>query len=74
MRLSTRLTIAIVALAGVTATAVGLFTYRNISAIVMPRALDRVEAQARMIATTLAASVQGARADIIGFRSAVAMD
>jgi HAMP domain-containing protein len=74
MRLSTRLTVAMVALVGVTATTVGLFTYRNISAIVLPRALDRVDTQARVIATTLEASVRGARADVIGFRSAVAVD
>jgi PAS domain S-box-containing protein len=46
MRLSTRLTLAMVALVLVTATAIGLLTYRNIAALALPRALDLAAATA----------------------------
>jgi PAS domain S-box-containing protein len=69
MRLSTRLTIAMVALVLVTAAAIGLLTYRNVVAIALPRGLDRIDTHARVIATVLEASVLGARADVIGFRA-----
>jgi len=42
MRLSTRLTIAMVALGCLATTAVGVLTYRNIAAFALPRALDRI--------------------------------
>src|SRR5258708_25891699 len=72
MRLSTRLTVAMVALVLLATTAVGVLTYRNISAFVLPRALDRLEAHADLLGSELAASVRGARADVDGFRSSVA--
>ncbi len=73
MRLSTRLTIAMVALVTLTATAVGLATYRNIAAVAVPRALDRVDTRAHLLASELAASVS-ARADLLGFRSEAVID
>src|SRR5260221_7932585 len=72
MRLSTRLTVAMVALVLLATTAVGVLTYRNIAAFALPRALDRIDTHAQLLATELAASVRGARADVLGFRSAVA--
>src|SRR4051794_35161586 len=72
MRLSTRLTVAMVALVLLATTAVGVLTYRNIAAFALPRALDRIDTHAQLLASELAASVRGARADVIGFRSAVA--
>ena len=72
--LSTRLTAAMVTLVLLTATTVGLLTYRNVEALVLPRALDRIDTHARLLAAELEASVRGARADVIGFRSAVAVD
>ena len=73
MRLSTRLTIAMVALVLLATTAVGVLTYRNIALFAQPRALDRIDTHAQLLATELAASVRGARADVLGFRSAVAV-
>ena len=73
MRLSTCLTIAMVALVLVTATAIGLLTYRNVVAIALPRGLDRIDTNTRVIATELNATVRAARADVIGFRSSIAV-
>jgi PAS domain S-box-containing protein len=72
MRLSTRLTIAMVALVLLATTAVGVLTYRNIALFALPRALDRIDTHAELLASELAASVRGARADVLGFRSSVA--
>ena len=69
MRLSTRLTVAMVALVLLATSAVGVLSYRNIATFALPRALDRVNAHAQLLAGELAASVRGARADVIGFRS-----
>jgi PAS domain S-box-containing protein len=74
MRLSTRLTIAMVALVLLTATAVGLLAYRNVVAIALPRGLDRIDTHARTLATVLEAPARGARADVIGFRASVAVN
>ncbi len=73
MRLSTRLTVAMVALVLLATSAVGALTYRNIAMFVLPRALDRISTHAQLLATELAASVRGARADVIGFRSSDAV-
>jgi PAS domain S-box-containing protein len=73
MRLSTRLTVAMVALVLLATTAVGVLSYRNISAFVLPQAFDRLAAHADLLGTELAASVRGARADVVGFRSSVAV-
>lgn len=74
MNLSTRLMVAMVALVVLTAVTIGFLTYRKIETIALPRALERVEFHARLTAAELEASVRGARADVIGFRSAVAVD
>jgi PAS domain S-box-containing protein len=74
MRLSIRLTIAMLALVLLTVTAVSVLTYRNVLALAQPRALDHLDLHARLIATTLGASLNSARADVLGFRAAVAID
>ena len=74
MRLSTRLTMAMVALVMLATAAVGVLTYRNIAAFALPRALERLDTRADLLASELAASVRGARADVVGFRSAVAVN
>ena len=61
MRLSTRLTVAMVALVLLATTAVGALSYRNIAAFALPRALDRLDMQADLLGSELAASVRGAR-------------
>ena len=73
MRLSTRLTVAMVALVLLATTAVGALSYRNIAAFALPRALDRLDMQADLLGSELAASVSGARNDVIGFRSSNAV-
>jgi hypothetical protein len=64
MNLSTRLMAAMVALVLVTATAVGMLTYRNIEAIALPSALERMEMHTRILATELEAPIIAARADV----------
>ena len=74
MKLSTRLTLAMVALVVLTAAAVGALTYRNIEAAVVPRALDRLGLEARLLAGGLTSEVSAARSDVLGFRAAVALN
>ncbi len=74
MNLSTRLTIAIVTLVVVTAGTVGLLTYRNISAVAVPRTLARADAHARALASDLERIVVNARADVDGFRRGTSLD
>jgi hypothetical protein len=74
MRLSTRLTVAMVALVLLTAAAVGYLTERNIEAIALPRGLERIDSRARVLAAELEAGFRGARADVVGFGSAVAAE
>jgi PAS domain S-box-containing protein len=73
MSLSTRLTLAMVMLVLVTAAAVALLSYRNLEQTIMPRALERIEAHADLLAANLASYVASARADIPGFSSASAL-
>jgi PAS domain S-box-containing protein len=74
MKLATRLTVAMVALVLLTATAVGLLTYRGVVALALPRALDRIDTQARVKSVELETSFVGARADVSGFRADVAVN
>src|SRR5580704_4317582 len=74
MKLSTRLTLAMVVLVLLTATAVGYFTYRNVEAFALPRGLDRIDTRTRVLAAELEAGVHAARADVIGFGAAVAVE
>ena len=62
-----------VALVVLATAAVGALTYRNIAALALPRALERLDDHAYLLGSELAASVRGARADVVGFRSAVAL-
>jgi PAS domain S-box-containing protein len=73
MKLSTRMALAMVVLVALTALAVGVLTYRNVRAIALPRAAERMEVHVRLLAATLEAAVRGARQDITGFQSAAAI-
>ncbi len=73
MKLSTRMTIAMVALVLLTAVAVGGLSYRNLAAVMLPRAQARSQLDLRLLTTELASYVAGARQDIVGFRNAVAL-
>lgn len=72
--LATRLTIAMILLVAVTVAAVGWLGYRNTTQAVIPRVLERVEAQSRLLAANLEAYVAGARGDLTGYRSAAAIN
>ena len=74
MSLFARLVIAMVALVLLTATSIAVLTYHNLEQAVFPRALERVETHARLLAAELESYVRGARADVLGFRSAVALE
>nr|WP_245502377.1 PAS domain S-box protein [Bradyrhizobium betae] len=74
MTLATRLAIAMILLVAVTVAAVGWLTYRNTTQAVIPRVLERVDAQSRLLANHLESYVAGARGDLLGYRSAAAIN
>ncbi|MBR0845860.1 PAS domain S-box protein [Bradyrhizobium liaoningense] len=74
MTLATRLAIAMILLVAVTVAAVGWLGYRNLTQAVIPRVLERVEAQSSLLATHLESYVAGARGDLLGYRSAAAIN
>jgi PAS domain S-box-containing protein len=74
MKLSTRLTIAMVALVLITALAMGSLIYHNVAAVAMPRVLERIDVHAQFLALGLESSHRGARNFVEGFRSAAAME
>src|SRR5262245_45825588 len=64
MRLSTRLTVAMVVLVVLTAAAVELMINRSIEERALPHELDVIRTHARLLATELDGSVRGARTDV----------
>ncbi len=74
MRLSIRLAIAMIALVLLTVSAVSMLSYRNLEVASWPRALERIEGHARLLASELEGYARGARDDVLGFRSAVALE
>ncbi|WP_027546792.1 PAS domain S-box protein [Bradyrhizobium sp. WSM2254] len=74
MTLATRLAIAMILLVAATVTAVGWLGYRNTTQAVIPRVLERVEAQSRLLATNLESYVAGVRGDLLGYRSAAGIN
>jgi PAS domain S-box-containing protein len=72
MTLSTKLAVAMIALVAITVSVVGWLNYRSVEQAVIPRVLDRIESQARLVAADLEAHVAGARGDIAGLRFGVA--
>ncbi|PIT05759.1 histidine kinase [Bradyrhizobium nitroreducens] len=71
--LATRLAVAMILLVAVTVAAVGWLGYRNTTQAVIPRVLERVEAQSRLLAINLESYVSGVRGDLIGYRAAAAI-
>jgi PAS domain S-box-containing protein len=67
--LSARLAIAMIVLVVATVTAVGWLSYRNLEQALLPRILDRIEANGRLVASDLQAHVRGARAEVATFSS-----
>ena len=74
LSLSTRLTIAIVALVVVTAGTGGILSYRSIAAIAIPRTLVRLDAHARAITVDLDNIVSNARAELKAFRNVIGLE
>ncbi|QAU36655.1 PAS domain S-box protein [Bradyrhizobium guangdongense] len=72
--LATRLAIAMTLLVAVTVAAVGWLGYRNTTQAVIPRVLERVGAQSRLLAANLESYVAGVRGDLIGYRAAAAIN
>ena len=73
MGLSARLTAGMVALIVLTVAATGALTYHNVSIVEVPRALDRLDIHARLLASDLEASVGGLRGDVLAIPRAAAV-
>src|ERR1044071_3506465 len=73
MTLTTRLAIAMIALVAIAVSAVGWLSYHNLEQALLLRARDRIETHSRQIATDLEYYAASATGDVIGFRSAVAL-
>ena len=74
MTLTTRLAIAMILLVAIAVSAVGWLSYRSLEQLILPRVLDRIETHSKLVASDLQSHVRGARGDIAGFRSAVALN
>ncbi len=74
MSLFIRLVLAMVALVLLTAASVGLLAYRNLEQAILPRTLERIETHTRLLASELESHTRSARADVLGFASAVALE
>jgi signal transduction histidine kinase len=68
MRLSTRLTLAVVALVVATTAAVGMFTYFGIKAAILPEAFARISQHTYERARDLSESIGVSRLDALSFR------
>ena len=73
MTLTTKLAVAMIALVAITVSAIGFLNYRSLEQALLPRVLDRIESQSRLVAANLEAYVAGARGDVAGLRSGVAL-
>jgi len=72
--LATRLAVAMTMLVAIAVFAVGWLSYRNLERALLPRALDRIETHATLLAADLQSHVRGARGDVASFRSAAALN
>ncbi len=73
MTLTTRLAIAMIALVAAAVSAVGWLSYRSLEQALLPRVLDRIETQSRLVTTDLEAHVRSGRGDIATFRGLAAV-
>ena len=74
MTLTARLAIAMILLVAIAVSAVGWLSYRSLEQLILPRVLDRIETHSKLVASDLQSHVRGARGDVAGFRSAVALN
>ena len=68
MSLTSRLAIAMILLVAIAVSALGWLSYRSLEQALLPRALDRVEAHSRLMATELEFYAAGARSDLMSYR------
>ncbi|MCD0423764.1 PAS domain S-box protein [Rubrivivax sp. JA1024] len=73
MKLSTRLTLAMVALVLVTTAVLGFLNYQNVVDLVMPRALMRLQTHAELNALLIDTSLKSTHADAVGAQSSSAL-
>jgi PAS domain S-box-containing protein len=73
MKLSNRLTIAMVSLVMLVVAAIGVLNYRTVAAIALPRSLDSLDIHARLLALDLESSRRGARSFVKGSVAADAL-
>ena len=62
-----------IALVAAAVSAVGWLSYRSLEQTILPRVLDRIEIQSRLVATDLESHVRSARGDIATFRGLAAV-
>jgi PAS domain S-box-containing protein len=74
MTLTTKLAVAMIALVAIAVSAVGWLNYQAVEQALLPRVLDRIESQSRLVAADLGSYVAGARGDIASLRSGVAVN
>jgi PAS domain S-box-containing protein len=74
MTLTTKLAVAMIALVAVTVSAIGWLNYRSLEQALLPRVLDRIESQSRLVAADIEAYVAGARGDVASLKSGAALD
>ncbi|RED31286.1 PAS domain S-box-containing protein [Rhodopseudomonas thermotolerans] len=73
MKLSTRLTLAMVALVLVTTAVLGFLNYQNVVDLVVPRALIRLHTHAQLNALLIESSLRSTHADAVGAQYSSAM-
>jgi PAS domain S-box-containing protein len=74
MTLTTKLAVAMIALVTITVSAIGWLNYRSLEQALLPRVLDRIESQSRLVAADLEAYVAGARGDVASLKAGAALD
>jgi PAS domain S-box-containing protein len=67
VKLSTRLTMAMVVLVLFAIAVTGILTYRNLLDVAVPRSLERLDGHVQLLAAELQAVVRAARADVLAF-------
>jgi NADH:ubiquinone oxidoreductase subunit K len=67
VKLSTRLTMAMVSLVLFAIAVTGILTYRNLLDVAVPRSLERLDGHVQLLAAELQAVVRAARADVLAF-------
>src|SRR6195952_794609 len=73
MTLTTRLAIAMIALVAGAVSAVGWLSYRSLEQALLPRVLDRIETNSRLVVTDLESHLRSGRSDIATFRGLAAV-